>query len=76
MNQWSADFANDPNDDYNLIIEILYDGEYVAVIKQSQQGLTMTWYPNKKPMTIPVDWLSKLFLEAKQMSARDGCGLQ
>jgi len=66
MKQWIADFANDPHDDYNLIVEILYDEEEIAVIKQGQQGLEMKWYPNQEELTVPVDWLSELFLETKR----------
>jgi len=67
MKQWTADIANDPYDDYNLIMEILYNDEYVAVIKQSSQGLIMTWYPNKEELKIPVEWLTKLLIDAKEI---------
>lgn len=66
MKQWTADFANDPHDDYNLIVEILYDDEEIAVIKQGQKGLEMKWYPNKEELLIPIDWLLGLFSEAKK----------
>ena len=66
MRQWAADFANDPYDDYNLIVEILCDDKEVAVIKQMQQGLEMKWHPSKEELRIPVDWLLGLFLEAKE----------
>jgi len=66
MNQWAADFGNDPDDDYNLIVEILYDEEYVAVIKQSPNGLILKWYPSEIELNIPVDWLMGLFEEAQR----------
>jgi hypothetical protein len=66
MKQWTADFCNDPYDDYNLIIEILCGDEEIAVIKQGQQRLEMKWYPNKEELIIPVEWLSELLLEAKK----------
>ena len=31
---WSADFGNDPYDDYNLIVEILYNEKDVAIIRK------------------------------------------
>ena len=65
MKQWSADFANDPHDDYNLIVEILCDDTYVAVIKQGKEGLEIKWYPTEKELVIPLDWLSGLLEEAK-----------
>ena len=66
MKQWTADFTNDPYNDYSLIIEVLYDDEEVAVIKQEQNELTLQVYPNDKELIIPIDWLSALFIEAKK----------
>ena len=66
MLQWTADFGNDPDDDYNLIVIIYYDDVDVAVIKQTHCGLIMRWYPNKEELVIPVDWLSGLLFEAKR----------
>jgi len=66
MGQWRADFANDPYDDYNIIVEILCDDRDVAAIKQSHDGLLIKWYPNSEELTIPLDWLSGLLLEAKR----------
>ena len=66
MKEWAADFGNDPDDDYNLIVEILYGDEDVAVIRQSHQGLTLKLYPNNKELSIPIDWLSALLLETKK----------
>ncbi|NLD49816.1 MAG: hypothetical protein GX660_21935 [Clostridiaceae bacterium] len=48
MSGWTADFANDPFDDYNLIVEILFNDEDVAVIKQGKDGLEMKWYATDK----------------------------
>lgn len=31
---WSADFGNDLYDDYNLIVEILYNEKDVAIIRK------------------------------------------
>ena len=69
MNRWTADFSNDPDDNYNLVIEILQDEEYVARIKQTPQGLTIEWYPQKKLLLVPLDWLSKLLIEAQSSLA-------
>jgi len=66
MKQWTADFGNDLYDDYNPIIEILYDDEEIAMIKQGEQGLEIKWYPNQQELTVPFDWLLGLFLEAKR----------
>ena len=63
MNQWSADIVNDLSDDGNLVMEILHNGNYVAVIKRNNHSLQMTWYPSNEIRTIPVDWLMELFEE-------------
>lgn len=66
MSGWTADFVNDPFDDYNLIVEILFNDEDVAVIKQGNNGLEMKWYASDKDLTIPVEWLNGLLNEAKE----------
>ena len=66
MKQWEADFTNDPNDDYNIVVEILYGDEDVAVIKRSDSGLVIKWYPGKGELTVPINWLSSLFAEAER----------
>jgi len=63
MNEWSAIWINNPDDDYNLVLEIYCDNEYVAIIKQSKrgkQGIALIWDSSPKWLTIPVDWLSRL----------------
>ena len=67
---WTADFANDPFDDYNLIVEILFNNEDVAVIKQGNDGLEMKWYASEKDLIIPVQWLNGLLNEAKERLKR------
>jgi len=66
MNQWKSDWANDPDDDYNLVLEILCDDEDIAVIKQSKQGLFIKWYANPNDLIIPFDWLLERLLAAKE----------
>jgi len=66
MNLWTADWTNDPNDDYNLTLEILYNDKDVAVIKRSPNGLILKWYASPEGLVIPVDWLSGLLLSAQE----------
>jgi hypothetical protein len=67
MEKWSADFVNNPNEDYNLMVEILYDEEEIAVVKKDENGrLIMKWYPTEKELLIPVDWLIRLLAAAKE----------
>jgi len=66
MKNWTADFGNDPYDDYNLIVEILYEDKDVAVIKQGKEGLEIKWHQSIEDLIIPFDWLFDLMLEAKK----------
>lgn len=66
MDKWSADFCNDPFDDYNLVVEILLNDEEIAVIKLDNNGTYINWYPHEKEVSIPLDWLLGLMLEAKK----------
>lgn len=70
MNGWTADFTNDPFDDYNLIVEILFNDEDIAVIKQGNEGLEMKWYASNKDIVIPVEWLDGLLNEVKERLRR------
>lgn len=65
MKGWSADFVNDPNNDFEVVIEILYEDKDVAVIRQGDDGLEIHWYENTKRLVVPVDWLVKLLIDAK-----------
>lgn len=57
MLQWTVDFTNDPNNDYELMIEILCNGEDVGVIKYEKSELTFILFAHSKDITIPFDWL-------------------
>ncbi|HLC07134.1 MAG TPA: hypothetical protein VJJ26_03020 [Candidatus Babeliales bacterium] len=64
MSQWTADFANDPNNNYELIIEILHNGQDVGVIKHGKNGLELVLFPHGSSFSIPFDWLLGLMNEA------------
>ena len=66
MNNWTADFSNDPNDDYNLIVEILCNEEEIAIIRKGKEELEIMWYPNEKELVIPHKWLLTLLNEAEK----------
>jgi len=66
MKEWTSVWTNDPDDDYNLILELSYDDEEVAVIKRSPNGLILKWYTSPEGLVIPVDWLSGLLLSAQE----------
>lgn len=63
MLQWTADFTNDPNNDYELMIEILHNGEDVGVIKRGKHGLEFILFSHSKDVVIPFDWLLGLMNE-------------
>jgi hypothetical protein len=64
LKNWSADFCNDPHDDYNLVVEVLRDNEDMAIIKKIDGKLEMQWYPCEHKIAVPVDWLLALLGEA------------
>ena len=66
MEEWTAYYSNNPDDDYNLIVEILYKDEDVALISNGKDGLELKWYANKKDIKVPVEWLSSLLLDAQK----------
>ena len=66
MSNWTADFSNDPNDDYNLIVEILFNEEDIAVIRKGKEGLEIIWYPSEKELVLPLQWLSSLLNEVEK----------
>jgi hypothetical protein len=70
MSRWTADFANDPKNDYELVVEILCDGEDAGVIKNGINGLELVWFAHSNDYIIPVDWLSGLVSEAKKKLLR------
>jgi hypothetical protein len=64
LKKWSADFCNNPHDDYNLIVELLCDDEEVAIIRRADDRLEMRWYPTPEEIIVPVEWLNGLLAEA------------
>jgi len=70
MSHWTADFTNDPFNDYEIVVEILYNDKDVAVIKQGVDGLEMKWYATESDIVIPVEWLSNLLNQAKERLRR------
>lgn len=71
MQKWSADFVNDPFDDYNLIVEVLCDDTDIAVIRKTSEGIAIKWYPRASGLEVPVDWLIGLLSTAKERLAGD-----
>jgi len=66
QNRWTADIANDPDHDYDLVIELREDGKDVAVIRRGQDGLELVWYADRADRTVPVKWLKELLAYAEE----------
>ncbi|AIF51667.1 hypothetical protein [Pelosinus sp. UFO1] len=64
MKGWSADFVNDPNNDFDIVVDISYEDTIVAIIRQGKDGLEIHWYNNEN-LVIPVDWFVKLLVDVK-----------
>jgi hypothetical protein len=57
MGTWTADITNDPDRDFNLIVELQEDGQYRARLFQDDKGGLQLRIYNGKNTIIPVDWL-------------------
>lgn len=66
MERWSANFTNNPFDDYNLIVEILFCDEMVGLISNIDNELLIRWYASETDLDIPFNWLKDLMLEAEK----------
>jgi hypothetical protein len=66
MEKLTADWGSDPDDNCNLILEIVHDYHDVAIIYQRKHGLIIKWYREWNGIAIPVDWFSGLLLAAKK----------
>jgi len=63
MSEWRADFTNDLNHDYDLIIEISYLDEDIGIVRKTKFGPELELFSHKN-VVIPINWLLKLIEEA------------
>jgi hypothetical protein len=66
MDDWLAEFTNNPDDDYNLIIEISNNDESIGRIYKINNELIFQMYETDKKTDIPMDWLYSIFEKAKK----------
>lgn len=66
MNGWNAITVNDPDNDYDLMIEIEYKNSDVGCIKKTTSGFDLLWYSNSTNLVIPIDWLESVIQKAKK----------
>ena len=64
MEKWTADYVNDPNKDFDLIVEICCNGEEIGIIVFEENELVINIYEHKKDIKIPVGWFCKLLNDA------------
>ena len=57
MGNWSADITNDPDNDYNLYVELMEDEEYRASLFRDKSGKLQLKIYKGSGSVIPVDWL-------------------
>lgn len=60
MEQWVADIVNDPDNDYDLTIEILFQEVEIATIRKIDGDYKIIFYPTDEEIQIPIVWLSGL----------------
>jgi len=65
MKNWSADFVNDPNDDYNIIAEIYCNSEEIGVIRKMDDVLKFRIYSRGNDIDVPAEWLAGLLNELR-----------
>lgn len=65
QNKWNANFINDPDRDFELMVEICYEGIDVAIITQEKQDLELKIYKNDKNIVIPFEWLFEVMNKAR-----------
>lgn len=66
MPQWTANYINDPENDFVLTIEILCDDEEISVIKYKGSELKYILFSRDKDIAIPFNWLLELMNEASR----------
>ena len=66
MSTWTSIYVNDPDNDYEVVVELFCDDKIVAWITQGENGLNLKWFPHKKDIIVPVDWLIELFAKVKK----------
>ena len=65
--KWRADITNNPNDDFNLCVEIFFDDEHVGTIKRNEQNIVeMTLHSSQREFRVPAQWLTEVLAKAMQ----------
>ena len=62
---WTADITNDPEHDFDLIIELLENDEYQGRIER-QNGVLVVRFYSLPDLTIPAVWLRQILTRAEE----------
>jgi hypothetical protein len=65
MSKWTAEVGNDPEADFDLIIELLEVGEYRARVRRDASGQLVLDVYGGKGVTMPVEWLRAVMRRAE-----------
>lgn len=63
MGMWTAEFSNDPENDYNIYVELLEDDEYKARLYCDKDETLLLRFYGGNGGILPIDWLSKIVEE-------------
>lgn len=64
--KWTAETGNDPEQDFDLIVELLEDGEYRGRVRRSPAGgLELQIYPGEG-FSVPADWLEMVLSSSRK----------
>lgn len=65
MKKLVADYVNDPENDYDIMVEILSDDEEIAVIRKVDNEYKMIVYKTMNDVEIPLIWLKDVIQSLK-----------
>lgn len=66
MEEWDSEITNNPNDDFNLYIEIIERDNYVGRIYRDRDNMLKLQLYSDKSINIPCEWLSALIESARK----------
>lgn len=64
--KWSAEITNNPDDDHNLVIEILNTDTYIGRLKKINNEIIFQVYETDRNLNIPINWLKKIIDKAEK----------
>jgi hypothetical protein len=64
-------FADDSCNDFALFIEIFYEKQNVALIRQEKNGISFRWYAYKGNLIVPFEWLFELIDRMVKVAQED-----